>query len=193
VIEPDALTGQQQAKPAITEPPGAERQITQPSAQLFVASPLGRIAKGLRVQSDEPTGSPLRVIRLPEAQVTARLRKPGVRSFSEHLLERRCIRHRLRQELLQPPVLGESINPPRTDESIEELKELLIKGRSALLYISHGSDRELLKIRYLQLSPSIKLKERKADHVSSPSVMRRRSNELLAHRIFRVRRAGFSG
>src|SRR3954453_14902938 len=39
------------------------------------------------------------------AQVTARFRKPGVRSFSEHLLQRRFIKHRLRQKLLQPAVL----------------------------------------------------------------------------------------
>src|SRR3954467_6814736 len=65
-IEPDALTLQHQTEATIAKPTPLGGKLSQPSAQLFIARPLCRIAVRLRMQAHEPTGPPLRVVLLSD-------------------------------------------------------------------------------------------------------------------------------
>ena len=115
VVELDPLAFQYQPQPSIAEPPAREA-----SSRSLVRSPSSPVPW----MHSEVFGAGRQAHRHPAASIPS-LGSPRSQHdcaswasevFSEHLLQRRCIQHRLRQQLLQPAVLLLKRFQPRASE-----------------------------------------------------------------------------
>ena len=100
------LARQQPAQPAIAEAPPLRGQFAQSLAQLCVVRAPGLIAQSRMIDPDQPARAPLAQPVLLDHPGHCQAAAPQASDvFSEDVLERGIIQHRLGQQLLQPPVL----------------------------------------------------------------------------------------
>ncbi len=102
LVHQPALAPQQHVQAPIAEPPPLLRQRPQPLAQLAIVRPRGLIANACPVGPDHPARPPLahlegRLQDVPQPLVAPRASP----LFSQEILQRRIVQHRVRQHPLQ--------------------------------------------------------------------------------------------
>ena len=106
VIHRVTFARQQPAQAPIAEAPPLRGQFAQPLPQCRVVRSSAPIAQSRMIQSHQPARAPLTQPVTAPSPASLLLAAPQASDvFSEQVLERRVIQHRLGQQLLQPPVL----------------------------------------------------------------------------------------